>query len=79
MDIYRPQAPDLTPEMTAELARLQTIIEQAIADGHISADEMARIKQHIAADGQVTFQELELYRQLVLEKIASGEVERDIE
>lgn len=79
MDIYRPTAPPLTPEMTAELKHLRAIIEQAIVDGSISPDEMARIKQQIAADGQVTFQELELYRQLVLDKINQGELSRDFD
>ncbi|MDS3862098.1 hypothetical protein RIF25_14945 [Thermosynechococcaceae cyanobacterium BACA0444] len=79
MDIYRPESAPSTPEMMAELKRLQTLIESAIADGYLSADEMARIKQQIAADGQVTFQELELYRQLVLDKITQGELARDFQ
>lgn len=79
MDIYRPNAPAPTPEMTAELKHLQTLIETAAADGYISAAEMARIKQQIAADGQVTFEELELYRQLVLEKINQGELTRELD
>ncbi|AFY60600.1 hypothetical protein [Synechococcus sp. PCC 6312] len=79
MDIYRPESAPSTPEMMAELKRLQTLIESAIADGSLSADEMARIKQQIAADGQVTFQELELYRQLVLDKITQGDLARDFD
>lgn len=79
MDIYRPDSSAPTPEMIAELKRLQALIESAIADGYISADEMARIKQQIVADGQVTFQELELYRQLVLDKITQGELARDFQ
>ncbi len=79
MEIYRPQPAASPPETLAELTRLKTVIERAIADGRISADETAQIKRQIAADGLVTFQELELYRQLVLDKIASGELERDFD
>jgi len=75
MEISHTQAP--TPEMAAELTRLKTLIERAVSDGRISPAEMAQIKKQIAADGQVTFQELELYRQLVLDKIEQGELERE--
>lgn len=79
MDIFRPNAPAMTPAMQAELTHLKMMVERAVADGRITADETDQIKRQIAADGQVTFQELELYRQLILDKISDGVLERDIE
>lgn len=78
MDIQHPHAQTLSEEEKAELDHLKKIIETAIADGVLTATEMARIKQQMAADGKVSPEELELYRLLVQEKIDQGLLDREI-
>ncbi|MCH9056393.1 hypothetical protein [Parathermosynechococcus lividus] len=78
MERYQPNATPLTEADKAELQRLKQILERAVADGVLTAEEMTQIKRQINADGKVTFEELELYRQLVQEKINEGILVREI-
>ncbi|URR35328.1 hypothetical protein NBE99_11900 [Thermosynechococcus sp. HN-54] len=78
MKRYQPNGTPLSEADKAELAQLKRLLERAIADGILTADEMAQIKQQIRADGKVTYEELELYRQLVEEKIYQGLLVREI-
>ncbi|AXY67167.1 MAG: hypothetical protein ACK4K5_08820 [Thermosynechococcus sp.] len=78
MERYQPNGTPLSEADKAELARLKQLLERAIADGVLTADEMAQIKRQISADGKVTYEELELYRQLVEEKIRQGLLVREI-
>ncbi len=78
MERYQPNAAPLTEADKAELQRLQHILERAIADGVVTSEEMTQIKRQINADGKVTFEELELYRQLVQEKVNQGVLVREI-
>ncbi len=75
MKMERPNAKPLTPKDLQDLDRLRTMLEQAIADGYVTGDEMNLIKAHIAADGKVLFEELELCQRLIWDKIQKGEIE----
>lgn len=77
MKVEHPNAPTPSLEDIRALENLKVIIEQAIADGRISRHEMDRIRASMAADGKVTFDELELYRILVQTKIDQGQLEYD--
>lgn len=78
MERYQPNGTPLSEADKAELAQLKQLLERAIADGVLTADEMTQIKRQISADGKVTYEELELYRQLVEEKIRQGLLVREI-
>ncbi|AHB87571.1 hypothetical protein NK55_00945 [Thermosynechococcus sp. NK55a] len=78
MERYQPNGIPLSKADKAELAKLKKLLERAIADGVLTADEMGQIKQQIRADGKVTYEELELYRQFVEEKIRQGLLVREI-
>jgi uncharacterized membrane protein YebE (DUF533 family) len=67
-------ASELSAEEQQELDTLRQIIEQAIADGVLTQAERDTITATMRADGQVTFEELELVRQLVNDKVAAGEL-----
>jgi uncharacterized membrane protein YebE (DUF533 family) len=75
MKVERPNAPELTPEEKQELERLKGIIESAIADGVISNSEYENIRASALEKNpshELLYQELELYRQLVTEKVRAG-------
>jgi uncharacterized membrane protein YebE (DUF533 family) len=77
MKMERPNAVPPSPEDLKDLAKLRAIIERAIADGKLTRQEMESIQLEIRADGKVTFEELELCRKLIWEKIRNGELEHD--
>ena len=66
-----------SPAELQDLEKLRVLIERAIADGKVSKQEMECIKVAMNADGKVTFEELELCRTLIWEKIHQGELEYD--
>jgi uncharacterized membrane protein YebE (DUF533 family) len=75
MKVERPNARKLTPEENKELERLQGIIEIAIADGVISNSEYDNIRTSVLEKNpspELLYQALELYRQLVTEKVKAG-------
>ena len=76
MKISRPNAQEPTPEELQELEKLKGMIEQAIEDGKLTGSEFDAIKDAIAADKKVTWEELQLVRKLIDDKIESGELER---
>ena len=59
------------------LEKLRHVIEQAIADGKVTAQEMQRIKAIIWSNGNVSAEELDLVRELIHEKVANGELVYD--
>ncbi|MFQ4138818.1 hypothetical protein PGN35_021135 [Nodosilinea sp. PGN35] len=67
-------ATELSAEEQQELDALRQIIEQAIADGVLTQTERDAITTAMRADGKVTYEELELVRQLVSDKVAAGEL-----
>lgn len=77
MEFKRPNDQGLTPEEMQDLERLKTIIEKAVADGKITRTELDNIKTAAWSDKKILFEELELYRKLVQDKINSGELEMD--
>jgi len=64
----------ISPEERLALEKLQMIIERAILDGRITADELNQTNTRITADGSVLFVKIELCRQLVWNKIQNGEI-----
>jgi uncharacterized membrane protein YebE (DUF533 family) len=74
-----PQKP--TSKEVQELEQLKTRIERAVADGKISGQEMEDIKNEILTDGKGSaeqmYQELELYRTLVEQKLETGDLEEE--
>ncbi|WP_035991257.1 hypothetical protein [Leptolyngbya sp. KIOST-1] len=68
-------AKELSAEEQRELESLRQTIEQAIADGVLTQSERDAITAAMKADGKVTYEELEMVRQLVSEKVASGELQ----
>lgn len=67
-------SPELTPEEQQELVRLKTIIQAATADGILTEAERRQITETMRADGKVTYEELDLIRRLVYDKVNSGEL-----
>ncbi len=61
-------------EELQDLEKLRAIIERAVADGKLTKSEMDTIKAAMAADKKITFEELELCRTLIWEKIQNGEL-----
>ena len=76
MEISTPKDREPTPEELKELEKLKAIIEGAISDGKLTGAEFDRIKAAIAADQKVSYEEIQLVRQLIYDKIDSGELER---
>lgn len=77
MQVEHPNARELTPEELQGLEKLKTVIEQVTADGRLSEDELQRIKAVINADHKVLFEELELVRTMIQEKMRAGELSMD--
>ncbi len=75
MKMERPDAQSPSSEEIKDLEKLKALIERATDDGKLTKIEMESIKAAIAADGKVTFEELDLCQQLIWKKIASGELE----
>lgn len=67
-------AKELSAEEQQELDNLRQTIEQAIEDGVLTTAERDAITATMRADGNVTYEELELVRQLVSDKVAAGEI-----
>lgn len=74
-EYMREQAPPL--EDAKHLEKLKSVIEQAIADGKVTAQEMRMIKAIIWSNGTVSAEELDLVRELIHEKVANGELVYD--
>ena len=67
-------ARELSAEEQQELDTLRETVERAIADGVLTVAERDAITATMKADGQVTYEELALVRQLVSDKVTSGEL-----
>ncbi|NJL84517.1 MAG: hypothetical protein HC890_19175 [Chloroflexaceae bacterium] len=77
MQMERPNCPPPTAEELQDLEKLRKIVEAAIADGKLTKGEIEAIRLQVRADGKVTFEELTLCRQLIFNKIDSGELEME--
>ncbi len=76
MKISRPQDREPTLQELQELEKLKKIIDRVIADGKLMGTEFELIKAVIRADKKVTYEELELIRTLIYNKIDNGELEK---
>lgn len=76
MKISRPQDKEPTLQEVRELEKLKKIIDRVVADGKLMGTEFERIKAAIRADKKVTYEELELVRTLIYDKIDNGELEK---
>ncbi len=74
MQISRPMAQPLTELELQELEQFTALVQRAIQDGLLSADEMATIKARMNSDGKVSFEELQICQRLIWDKIQRGEV-----
>ena len=75
MQVDRPNSQPLTPEETKELERLRKIVEQAAADGVITKEEAANIKDSALGANpsyELLHQEMKMYRELISQKIDAG-------
>lgn len=77
MKVSHPHEEELTPEELEELEKLKGLITRATADGILTEYEIESIKHAIRADHKVTYAELNLIRELITNKITSGELRRD--
>lgn len=77
MEIERPGTGQLSPDELRALEKLKTVIDQASLDGVISKSERENISAIIYRDKKVSPQELDLVRQLINQKVASGELTLD--
>lgn len=66
-----------SPVELQDLEKLKALIERAVADGKVTKYEMESIQAAMRADGKISFEELELCRELIWEKIKNGELEYD--
>jgi uncharacterized protein YqhQ len=66
---------ELTDKEQQELKKLHAIIDQAVADGVLTAAERHQITATMREDGKITFEELEMIRTLVCDKVAAGELD----
>lgn len=66
-----------TPEDPEHLARLKTLVEDAIADGKLSMTEMNAIREALMADGKLTLEEMELVREVMKAKLGEAPLEFD--
>lgn len=75
MKVERPNAETLTDAEMQELEQLRAMLEQAIADGIVTHDEVANIKAKVKQQKpryELLSQELSLYRELVTDKVKAG-------
>ncbi|HEY9881029.1 MAG TPA: hypothetical protein V6D29_21395 [Leptolyngbyaceae cyanobacterium] len=70
-----PENPGQTAEDPAHLARLKTLVENAIADGKLTFEEMAEIRDALMADGKLTLEEMELVRDVMRQKLGDAPLE----
>jgi uncharacterized membrane protein YebE (DUF533 family) len=75
MERSTPKDKQPTPEESQELEKLKAIIERAIADGKLTGMEFDSIIAAMRADEKVSFEELQLVRKLIYDKIETGELE----
>lgn len=76
MEISHPNR-ELTTEEQRELEKLRKVIERASADGVITKSERDQITAAMASDGKVMYEELNLVRTLIHEKVSKGELTLD--
>jgi uncharacterized membrane protein YebE (DUF533 family) len=78
MKIIRPNAQQPTPEELQALEKLRIMIEQAIADGVLTRQEVQDITSKILAQKKLSadqlYREFELYREIITVKIQQGEL-----
>ncbi|WP_448599004.1 hypothetical protein [Thermoleptolyngbya sp.] len=77
MKVERPNAKPLTREDLENLDHLKAVIEGAIADGVLTADEQDRIRQSINHNHLVSPEAMELVQTLIWDKLSSGELVQD--
>ncbi len=81
MEVYRPNARELTPEEQQELDKFKRMIEHAVADGKISKQDIQDLQRRELSGGnhnsELLHHKLELYRTLVTEKLQAGKLQYD--
>jgi len=72
MLIDRPNQKALTDEDLESLSKLKALIDNVIADGKVSKDDIEMINCAIYSNGKVLIEEVTLLRQMVRDKIDCG-------
>lgn len=67
-----PDPSPLAPEDPEHLARLKQLVENAIADGKLTMQEMNEIRDALMADGKLTLEEMELVRDVMRQKLGDA-------
>ncbi|HIK46693.1 MAG TPA: hypothetical protein IGR64_17735 [Leptolyngbyaceae cyanobacterium M65_K2018_010] len=79
MKVEHPHDRDLTPEELEHLAKLRTLVQEALADGRLSEGEIQSIRSFIHADHKVTVEELRMIRSTLRRTLGDSIVELDWE
>ncbi len=69
MQIEHPNAPALSVQEREQLDKLKIAIEQATADGKLTAAEFEAIQRMMRADHHISVEELGLIRELITNQI----------
>jgi hypothetical protein len=77
MKIERSDQQELTPEEQAHLAKLQQLVEAALADGKLSHDEIESVRALIYADKKVTVEERNMINDTVRAVLGDAYMEYD--
>jgi hypothetical protein len=77
MQVEHPHDRDLTPEELDHLAKIRTLVQDALADGRLSEGEIQTIRTFIHADHKVTVEELRTIRSTLRELLGDSTLEFD--
>jgi uncharacterized tellurite resistance protein B-like protein len=77
MEIERSNQHELTAEEQAHLAKLKKLVEDALADGKVSEDEIQAVRTLIHADKKVTVEELNTINDTIREVLGDAYMEYD--
>jgi len=75
MKVERPNPSDLTPEEKAHLEKLRKMVQDALADGKVSQNEIQAIRALIHADHKVTVEELRTLHETTQELLGDAILE----
>ncbi len=77
MKMERNNNRELTPEEHAHLEKLKTLVQECIANGRLSHDDLDKINTLINADNKVTYEELMTVRTTLREALGGAFLEYD--
>lgn len=75
MQISRPNAKSLTSEDRQQLDQLKSIVENALANGKLSKEEIIRIQKFSLADSTIVYEQRITIRQTMQRQLGDAELE----